>query len=470
MNYNIHFLNYHVNDNHSFLCKSLTNYDNFISKYSFYTQTCDNTFISEDTKEINYNNAAKELADPRACGYIIVDDGEYILNFIVTGWQQISSGVIKFYVKPDIFRNDLNRKKYIVSVIPYGAVEQCSYMPTDVDKSQIVPYDLGDPVGLVSETYPLIDSDNKNWVVIVCGESDYLNYGVYASKYADDRGTMTTFARKLALSTAIIASTETNSHTFKPLAVYVVPKTLIADGYDTVDYYYNIGSQNPNMYPINAYFKKTALTFDTSPLYKYDFGTIAKRVKINKQFSEPIYVITSFNSSDISIAIQYNNIFIDVTDEFEYPITTDEFAQYAALNKKSMAIKGVTSAVSIATGVATNNPLAIVGGVLSAGSSLAEMADKSDMPYTVTGNNNGCANITHNNGFSLRQYTCRNYNDVKRVVDTFGYKYQSVNKFLSDIIATSATPGKTFVKYKFISSTSELRAETFTRLLNGVFV
>ena len=127
-----------------------------------------------------------------------------------------------------------------------------------------------------------------------------------------------------------------------------------------------------------------------------------------------MYVLSSFNSSDISIGIQYNDIYIDVTDEFSFPITTDEFAQYASLNKRDFAIKTVTSVGSAAVGAALTISGAMTGNLVQAGAGVASMIssvskmasfdDKDNQPYSVTSNNDGCANITFKGGFSLRPY------------------------------------------------------------------
>lgn len=469
---NVHFLNYQVNQNHNFLFSTQAQYTAFINKHKLYTQTVNNTAISEGTTEINLNFSDSKIKNPFLVGYIIVENDGLYLNFIVTNFKQISAQVVTYTVQPDIFRNDLNGDANF-SVDITAQIDQTNAPVGAVLSSQIIPYDVGDPIRIENETYPLINADGTNWVVVICGETTFGNYSVLATDYASDIGSMTAIARVLTQGTEITRVDDvTKKSTYKPTSCYIIPKTIIRDGY-SVSTAYTINTEKAvKLYAINAYFKRTEIIKPkTSPLHIYDFGTIAKRVRINKQFSDSIYVLAAFNSSDISIGIQYNNIFLDVTDEFEFPILTDEFAQFATLNKKSLAVKGVSAVASIGAGIISKNPIAVVGGLMQAGSTVSAYLDKADEPYTITGNNNGCANVTFNNGFSFRTYAGRNYTEAARVTTLFGNKYQNIEKNLSELLnAENRAIGKTFIKFKFINTPEKIRPETFAKLLNGVFV
>ena len=118
----------------------------------------------------------------------------------------------------------------------------------------------------------------------------------------------------------------------------------------------------------------------------------------------------------------------------------------------------------------SKNPIAVVGGVLQAGSTVAEMFDKSEQPFNITANAQGAANITFNNGFSFRTYTGRSYAEAVRVAKTFGYKYQNVSASLDTLLFDGRRIGKIFIRYKFLENSEKFRPATFTKLLNGVFV
>lgn len=467
------FLKYHVNDNHSFLFNTLNEYNTFLTAYTFDTQSFQNEYISEETTEINYQiNSNKSLGTPQEIGYIIAVNGNVTLNFIVNNWRRLSNGVIKFFVTADIFRNDLNGTKYLNTKIPSGSIDQTNGYLENLDKTQIIPFDLGDDVGVEQETYPFSTSDGKNWVIVICGETSFGNYTVVATDYADDIGSMTAIARIMSMGTTITRVDDTSkSSNFKATACYIIPKSIIRDGYSNSTAFTINTEQAVKVYSINAYFKKTQVDLpQMRTLKKYDFGTIGTRVKINKQFDSPLYILTSFNSSDVSIGILYNNVYLDVTSEFEFPIVTDEFAQYATLNKKSLITKGITSAASIGVGIVSKNPIAVVGGVLQAGSTVAEMFDKSEQPFDITANAQGAANTTFNNGFSFRTYTGRSYAEAARVAKTFGYKYQDVSASLNTLLFDGRQIGKVFIRYKFLENSEKFRPATFAKLLNGVFV
>lgn len=470
----LYFLKYHVNDNHSFLFNNIDEFNTFLTANTFDTQTFQNEYISEDTSEINYQiKAEKPLDAPQEIGYIIAVNGEITLNFIVNSWRRLSNGVIKFFVTSDIFRNDLNGLKYLrANKSPNGNIDQTNGYVNNLDKTQIVPFDLGDDVAVEKETYPLTTTDGKNWVIVICAETVFGNYTVVATDYANDIGTMTAIARVMTMGTTITRDDdETKTSNFKAVSCYIIPKTIIRSGYNNSTAFTINTEKAVKVYSINAYFKKTEVILPyMQPLKKYDFGTIGTRIKINKQFDAPLYILTAFNSSDISIGILYNNIYLDVTSEFELPIVTDEFAQYATLNKKSLITKGITSAASIGVGIVSKNPIAVVGGVLQAGSTVAEMFDKSEQPFDITANAQGAANITFNNGFSFRTYTGRSYAEAARVAKTFGYKYQDISASLNTLLFDGRRIGKIFIRYKFLENSEKFRPATFAKLLNGVFV
>ena len=478
------FLKYQVNQNHSFLTYNLQQYNKFINNHKIAEQSFENRYISESTKFIDYriDNIDKK---PQIIGYIIVENKNSLLNFIVTGWERLSNEVIRFNVVADIFRNDLNNDKNGISGMSYGYIEQTNGKIDTVDSSQIILPNLGDVVKIESETYPLRNSDGTNWVVIICAETELFDYGVFATEYASDIGTMTHFARIISTAATIKRVSDNKTTTFKATSCYIVPKGIIREGYIIPDLaYVPVGHEGAStqIYPINAFFKRTEITINDIDMLKiYDFGTIAKRVIFNKLYDTPISIVSSFNSSDISIGIQYNDIYLDVTDEFAFPISTDEFAQYASLNKRDMAIKTTTAVggvvvggVLAASGIATGNLVQAGAGaasILTGVSKMASFADKNEQPYSVTSNNDGCANITFNNGFSIRKYQGRNYEEASRTVEKFGYQYKRVLTHLNLLLSeTNRIIGTTFVKFKSIENSQNIRSETFARLLNGIFV
>ena len=486
------FLNYQVNQKHSFLFSNKEEYDAFISLYKLAEQDFNNKYISESTTFIDYRIDNSGIVapnidkSPQRVGYIIVENGDFILNFIVTSYERRSDEVIRFNVFADIFRNDLNNNKNgITDLSVYGDIEQSNGNIRDTDLSQVILPDVGNPVMIESETYPLRDERGTNWVVIICAETTLGNYGVFATDYASDIGTMTALARALTIYTSITRVSDQKETTFKATSCYIVPKNIIREGYNIPDLAYReTGHEDTGIfiYPINAFFKRTEIEINTTDNFKiYDFGTIGKRVKINNLYNTPVYVLSSFNSSDISIGIQYNDIYIDVTDEFSFPITTDQFAQYASLNKRDFAIKTVTSVGSAAVGAALTISGAMTGNLVQAGAGVASMIssvskmasfdDKDNQPYSVTSNNDGCANITFNGGFSLRKYKGKNYEEAKRTINRFGYQYKNVVEHLQILLnITNRKIGTTFIKYKLIHNPEIIRTETFARLLNGVFV
>lgn len=479
----INFYSYKVSPNHSFLFLTDSDYDKFNTDYRVDSQEYDNIYISEGTTSINYRTSKTGLY-PQHIGYIIVEDGNKLLNFIVTGWERLSNEVIKFSVTADIFRNDLNYAKDDFSNLVTGYVDQTNGAIGSVDAYQRILPTLGEPVKIENETFPLKNDNGTNWCIIVCAETTFGDYGVFATGYTSDIGTMTRYARVLTTGTTItLASNNDKSSAFKPTACYIVPKPIIRSGYEIAELAYQVDTlTHVYVYPINAFFERFEVSKPaTMPLKIYDFGTIAKRVTLNKQFDSPIYIISSFNSSDISIGIQYNNIYIDVTDEFAYPITTDEFSQYASLNKRDFAIKSTTTVGGIVVGaglavngIATGNLVQAGAGAASIISGISKMAafeDKNEQPYSITGNNDGCANITFNNGFSFRTYGGRNYEEAYRTITVFGYQYQNVKRNLNTLINFPARIlGKTFIRFKTLTNPENVRSETLTRLLNGVFV
>ena len=481
------FLKYQVNQNHSFLTGDLQQYNKFIQNYKIAEQLFENRYISESTKFIDYliDNSTNIDKKPQIIGYIIVENENSLLNFIVTGWERLSNEVIRFNVVADIFRNDLNNDKTGISGLSCGFVEQTNGKIDSVDLSQLVLPNLGDAVKIESETYPLRNIDGTNWVVIICAETQLSDYGVFATEYESDIGTMTHFARIISTAAQIKRVSDGTTSTFKATSCYIVPKGIIRDGYIIPELAYApVGheGESTQIYPINAFFKRTEITINDIDMLKiYDFGTIAKRVIFNKLYDTPISILSSFNSSDISIGIQYNDIYLDVTDEFAFPIATDEFAQYASLNKRDMAIKTTTAVggvvvggVLTASGIATGNLVQAGAGaasILTGVSKMASFADKNEQPYSVTSNNDGCANVTFNNGFSIRKYQGRNYEEALRTVEKFGYQYKRVLTFLNYLLSdTNRIIGSTFVKFKSIENSQNIRSETFARLLNGVFV
>lgn len=487
---NILFLNYKVNQNHTFLTNGLQEYNKFIANYKVAEQSFENRYISESTTFIDYriDNDILPPPDidkaPQTIGYIIVENDNRLLNFIVTGWERLSNEVIRFFVTADIFRNDLNNNKAGISGYPlYGYVDQTNGKLVRVEPSQVIPPNLGDAIKIESETYPLRNANGTNWVVIICAETTLGNYGVFATDYANDIGTMTSLARALSTYTSITRVSDRKATTFKATSCYIVPKDIIREGYNISDLAYRETREDTGVYiyPINAFFKRTEITLNDIDLLKiYDFGTIAKRVIFNKVYDTPISIVSSFNSSDISIGVQYNDIYLDVTDEFAFPIATDEFAQYATLNKRDMTIKTTTAVGGIAvggvltaSGIATGNIVQAGAGaasILTGVSKMASFADKNDQPYSVTSNNDGCANITFNNGFSIRKYQGRNYEEAYRTVEKFGYQYKRVSARLADLFSTNRQIGNTFVKFKSIENPETIRSETFAKLLNGIFV
>ena len=479
----INFYNYKVSPNHSFLFLANSEYEKFNTDYRVDSQEYNNIYISEGTTSINYRVGNVGFY-PQNIGYIIVEDGDRLLNFIVTNWERLSNEVIKFSVTADIFRNDLNYSKTVFSNIVSGFVDQTNGAIGNVDAYQRIPPALGDPVKIENETYPLKDDRGTNWCIIVCAETTFGDYGVFATGYTNDIGTMTSYARVLTEGTTItLASDDSKSSTFKPTACYIVPKPIIRSGYEIAELAYQVNTlTHVYVYPINAFFERFEVVKPATQLMKiYDFGTIAKRITLNKQFDSPIYIISSFNSSDISIGIQYNNIYLDVTDEFSYPITTDEFSQYASLNKRDFAIKSTTAAGSIVvgavvagSGLATGNLIQAGAGAASILTGISKMAafeDKNEQPYSITSNNDGCSNITFNNGFSFRTYGGRNYEEALRTILLFGYKYQNVIRDLTTLINfPRRVLGRTFIRFKTLTNPEVVRSETFARLLNGVFV
>lgn len=116
-----------------------------------------------------------------------------------------------------------------------------------------------------------------------------------------------------------------------------------------------------------------------------------------------------------------------------YPLcawNNDTFGAYLAQNSMTIGMGFVGSAISTAVGVATLNPIAIVGGVGGAIGQMAQITQKSIQPDQARGNiNGGGLNIASGSqSFKITKMTIRK--EIAEIIDNFfnmyGYKVNKI--------------------------------------------
>lgn len=165
---------------------------------------------------------------------------------------------------------------------------------------------------------------------------------------------------------------------------------------------------------------------------KMSIGSLSKRVEIdaaNIEAGARLYWGLCANQYYINIVA--GGKVIDITEDFETPVLRDAARQIAAANATGVAVSGVASAVSIAAGVATANPMAIIGGALSAARLIGEQASLRGTPQSIEADakafrtlfNARSYNGGTRGGIYWERYSTRNAQILGRYAAAFGEKF-----------------------------------------------
>jgi hypothetical protein len=165
---------------------------------------------------------------------------------------------------------------------------------------------------------------------------------------------------------------------------------------------------------------------------KMSIGAPSKRVEIdaaNIEAGARLYWGLCANQYYINIVA--GEKVIDITEDFETPVLRDTARQIAAANATGVAVSGVASAVSIAAGVATANPMAIIGGALSAARLIGEQASLRGTPQSIEAEAKAFRTLynarSYNGGTSggiyWERYPTRNAQILGRYTAAFGEKF-----------------------------------------------
>lgn len=124
-----------------------------------------------------------------------------------------------------------------------------------------------------------------------------------------------------------------------------------------------------------------------------DIGTPTKRLQVlpptDGGNSVPVSFVGQFGDAGYSLIMSVGNAQLDIGGDFEIPVPDNPQAEAFARNKWSMALQGVSQVGGIAFAVASKNPVAIVGSVMSAGQFVANTAEQLSNPSVIQGQGNG---------------------------------------------------------------------------------
>lgn len=124
-----------------------------------------------------------------------------------------------------------------------------------------------------------------------------------------------------------------------------------------------------------------------------DVGTVSKRLQVLPPTDGSNGVAVSFlgqvSSSGYSLIMSVGGTQIDLGGDFEIPVPDNPQAEAFARNKWSLALQGVSQVGGIAFALASKNPVAIVGSVMSAGQFVANTAEQLSAPAVIQGQGNG---------------------------------------------------------------------------------
>lgn len=130
------------------------------------------------------------------------------------------------------------------------------------------------------------------------------------------------------------------------------------------------------------------------PLRFMDVGTATKRIQIPQNKGErgvgtTFYTTSGAYKTGFNLIIKTGTQSIDVGGDFEIAVPFNEGQAEAQRNKWSYALQGVSTIGATVGAIATGNPLAITGSVISAGQYLARLKENRENPATIQGQGNG---------------------------------------------------------------------------------
>lgn len=139
------------------------------------------------------------------------------------------------------------------------------------------------------------------------------------------------------------------------------------------------------------------------------------------------YTITP-NTTGLIIPTNYNKLVKDYNKPLTlgaYPqvaFSNDAYASWIAQNQVSQAVKGVSSIIGIGAGIATENPAAIVGGVMGIVNTAEAQYKASKMPNSVQGHTDNNV-LVADKAQKIYAYQCHVREDYARIIDDYFTQY-----------------------------------------------
>ena len=174
------------------------------------------------------------------------------------------------------------------------------------------------------------------------------------------------------------------------LAVYLVPRAYIPTSYSTSPQaypyyvYYQNGGEIFNVEPGEKHYNRSIVYNADAALYEVVIGNGALSVNLPSKTAEHTFrTVSHFSAmSGFSISATIDGRGVDLTPQCRVPFEVVDEAS-AQTNGQQRALQLATSAISVGVGVASQNPVAVVGGLISGASQM--LTSPSSAPMQSSG-------------------------------------------------------------------------------------
>ncbi len=186
--------------------------------------------------------------------------------------------------------------------------------------------------------------------------------------------------------------------------------------------------RNNKLYTFPYYYSEVTNNSGQSNIYRYEYFSvdfIGFRLTCNIAPNPTVY-LEPMNYKNEALN---GEEFLTISDYPLAPWVGGAYETWLAQNQVSNAVKVGGSLLSLGGGIATQNPLAIGGGVLGVASSIGEFKEKSIKPDIANGTPSGGGNVARGKQTFTILEKCLRYENAKVIDDyftKFGYKVNRV--------------------------------------------
>lgn len=288
--------------------------------------------------------------------------------------------------------------------------------------------------------------------VVPAGQNPVLSV-VYASNFTVPIITITlggSMSQLIINSAKMLSATQMKvgeaTYNLTPLKAYLTPSNIAINGTIPVGVRDGATSTYLTAYMFSETQDKTKTTrpFTVLPstisnTKRYEVGTAFNRLPILWEGWETKEQLTTLlNDTAAGVSVRYTigqgafNIVLhvggeelDITSDFEIPVSYNAAAAYYAQHATSIAIKSFSTVAAFAGSIATGNAVGVAGAAISAGGQITQAAEAFAQPVGVRGSGDGMANFSLCRGVALWERSQTSEDSAQNAIAAlYGWKWR----------------------------------------------